>query len=102
MGRGSRDDIRSSHPPPGRARAEGEGWKVIDGAKTERRWLVFQARAPCVGTRGAVREIVAGRVTPDTGSSSDTRHDEGPSVRSSAYFYIVFMERAQPPEAAPA
>ena len=34
--------------------AEGEGWKVIDGAKTERRWLVFQARAPCVGTRGAV------------------------------------------------
>ena len=35
-------------------------------------------------------EIAAGRVTPDTKSSSDTHHDEGPSVRSSAYFYTKF------------
>jgi hypothetical protein len=48
----------------------------------------FDALPVCEG------EIVAGRVTPDTGSSSDTRHDEEPSVRSSTSFYTRMAQQA--------
>jgi hypothetical protein len=59
-----------------------------DGAIAKRRCKPSLTHRPLQG-RNCCRPRNAGHK-----SSSDTHHDEGPSVRSSAYFYNYFTSRS--------